>query len=116
MEPEGGKFSRPSWLTLSVIGVAVSIGLYVFVIGSEIGTMRQQAVGHELRIAALETHGSGPVQSANAKVDAVIARADRILEGLLQMQQKMADLSATQQTQGVLLARLQQDLAKEKNP
>jgi hypothetical protein len=49
-------------------------------------------------------------------VDSVIARADRILEGLLQMQQKMADLSAVQQTQGVLLARLQQDLAKEKNP
>jgi hypothetical protein len=107
---------RPSWLTIGVLGAAVSVGLYVFIIGAEIGTMRQQAVSHELRIAALETHGSGPVQTANAKVDAVIARADRILEGLLQMQQKMADLSATQQTQGVLLTRLQQDLNREKNP
>jgi hypothetical protein len=107
---------RPSWLTIGVLGAAVSVGLYVFIIGAEIGTMRQQAVTHELRLTALETHGSGPVQTANAKVDAVIARADRILEGLLQMQQKMADLSATQQTQGVLLTRLQQDLAKEKNP
>src|SRR4249920_3340751 len=107
---------RLNWITLSVAGAAVSVALYVFTIGSEIGTMRQQNLGHELRITALETHGSGPVQTANAKVDAVITRADRILEGLLQMQQKMADLSATQQTQGVLLARLQQDLAKEKNP
>jgi hypothetical protein len=32
------------------------------------------------------------------------------------MQQKMADLQATQQTQGVLLARLQQDLNRDKNP
>jgi hypothetical protein len=107
---------RPSWLTIGVLGGAVSVGIYVFIIGAEIGTMRQQSVNHELRIVALETHGSGPVQSNAAKVDSVIARADRILEGLLQMQQKMADLSAVQQTQGVLLARLQQDLAKEKNP
>jgi hypothetical protein len=43
----------------------------------------------------------------------VIARADRILEGLLTMQQKMADLQATQQTQGVVLQRLQEDVAKQ---
>jgi hypothetical protein len=107
---------RLNWITLSVAGAAVSVGLYVFTIGSEIGTMRQQSISHDLRITALETHGSGPVQTANAKVDAVISRADRILEGLLQMQQKMADLQATQQTQGVLLARLQQDLNRDKNP
>jgi hypothetical protein len=107
---------RPSWITLSVVGAVVSIGIYVFTIGSEIGSMKQQTANQEIRISALETHGSGPVQSNAAKVDSVIARADRILEGLLQMQQKMADLSAVQQTQGVLLARLQQDLNRDKNP
>lgn len=104
---------RPRWLTIGVVGGAASIALYVFLIGSEIGTMRQQGANHELRIVALETHGSGPVQSNAAKVDAVIARADRILEGLLTMQQKMADLQATQQMQGVVLNRLQEDVAKQ---
>lgn len=104
---------RPTWLTISVAGAALSVVGYVFLVGSEIGTMRQQASNHEIRIVALETHGSGPVQSNAAKVDAVIARADRILEGLLTMQQKMADLQATQQTQGVVLQRLQEDVAKQ---
>jgi hypothetical protein len=116
MEPQGGKTSRPSWLTLSVIGAAVSVGLYVFVIGSEIGQMRQQGVSHELRIAALESHGSGPVQSTAAKLETLTSRTDRILTELLSMQQKISDLSATQQGQGIMLTRLQQDLAKEKNP
>jgi imidazolonepropionase-like amidohydrolase len=30
---------RPTWLTLSVLGTAGAIGVYVFVIGSEIGTI-----------------------------------------------------------------------------
>lgn len=97
-------------------GAALSIALYVFLIGSEIGTMRQQGTNHELRIVALETHGSGPVQTAAAKVDAVTQRADRILEGLLTLQTKMSDLQATQQTQGVILQRLQEDVAKQTKP
>ena len=110
------KHKRPSWVTLSVAGVIISVGLYVFTIGNEIGTMRQQGVSHELRIVALETHGSGPVQTAAAKVEAVTARADRILEGLLTLQQKMSDLQATQQSQGVILHRLQQDLDRKQLP
>jgi hypothetical protein len=104
---------RPSWLTIGVLGAAVSVGVYVFVIGSEIGTMRQQTSGHELRITALETHGSGPVQTAAAKVEALTNRADRILTELLAMQQRIADLQATQQSQGVVLNRLQEDVAKQ---
>jgi hypothetical protein len=108
--------ARPSWLTIGVIGAAASIAVYVFVIGSEIGTMRQQTANHDFRITALETHGSGPVQTAAAKVDAVIARADRILTEMLAMQQRMADLQATQQSQGVMLQRLQEDVAKGRTP
>jgi hypothetical protein len=107
------KPKRPTWLTLSVLGVVASVGLYVFVIGAEIGTMRQQMVSNEFRITALETHGSGPVQTAAAKVEALTNRADRILEGLLTLQQKMSDLQATQQTQGVILNRLQEDVTKQ---
>jgi Tfp pilus assembly protein PilN len=107
---------RPTWLTLSVAGAAASIVIYVFLIGSEIGTMRQQTANQEIRIVALETHGSGPVQSNAAKVDAVIARADRILTELLAMQQRFADLQATQQSQGVMLQRLQEDVAKVRTP
>jgi hypothetical protein len=104
---------RPSWITLGVAGAALSIALYVFLIGSEIGTMRQQGANHEIRIVALETHGSGPVQTTAAKVEGLTSRADRILEGLLTLQQQMGDLKATQQTQGVILNRLQEDVAKQ---
>jgi peptidoglycan hydrolase CwlO-like protein len=107
---------RPTWLTLSVAGAAVSVIIYVFVIGSEIGTMRQQTTGHELRITALETHGSGPVQSAAAKVDAVTARADRILTELLAMQKQIAELQSGQQSNALVLQRLQEDVAKERRP
>ena len=102
---------RPrNWLTLGVLGAAGGVAVYVFTIGSEIGTMKQQTASQEIRITALETHGSGPVQTANAKVDAVIARADRILTELLNMQQRIADIQATQQAQAVAIARLQQDM------
>jgi hypothetical protein len=107
---------RLNWITLSVAGAIISVGLYVFTIGSEIGTMRQQTANQELRIAALEQHGSGPVQANAAKVDAVASRADRILTELLNMQVRMSEVMATQQSQGVMLARLQQDLIKDKNP
>ena len=100
-----------NWLTLSVLGAASGVALYVFTIGNEIGGMRQKLDNNELRITALETHGSGPVQTAAAKVDAVIARADRILTELLAMQQRIADIQATQQAQAVTIARLQQDMA-----
>jgi hypothetical protein len=99
-----------NWLTLSVLGAAGGIALYVFTIGNEIGGMRQKLDNNELRITALETHGSGPVQTAAAKVDAVIARADRILTELLAMQQRIADIQATQQAQAGAIARLQQDM------
>jgi hypothetical protein len=104
---------RPSWLTLTVAGAALSVVLYVFTIGSEIGTMRQQTANQEIRIVALETHGSGPVQTAAARVEALTARADRILTELLNMQQKISDLAATQQGQTVMLNRLQEDVAKQ---
>jgi len=39
--------ARPSWLTIGVLGAALSVAVYVFVIGSEIGTMRQQTTGHD---------------------------------------------------------------------
>jgi len=108
--------ARPSWLTIGVLGAALSVAVYVFVIGSEIGTMRQQTTGHELRITALETHGSGPVQSAAAKVDAVTARADRILTELLAMQKQIAELQSGQQSNALVLQRLQEDVAKERRP
>jgi|SRR5580765_1351127 len=102
---------RPrNWLTLSVLGTAAGIGVYVFTIGSQIGAMRHQLDNNDIRITALETHGSGPVQTAAAKVDAVIARADRILTELLAMQQRIADIQATQQAQAGAIARLQQDM------
>ena len=111
MEQDAHK--RPSWLTLGVLGAAGAVGVYVFVIGAEIGTMKQKVAANELRITALETHGSGPVQTTAAKVEGLTSRADRILEGLLGMQQRMADLQATQQSQGVILQRLQEDVAKQ---
>jgi len=112
MEQDAHK--RPSWLTLGVLGAAGAVGVYVFVIGAEIGTMKQKVAANELRIGALETHGSGPVQTTAARVEGLTSRADRILEGLLGMQQRMADLQATQQSQGVILQRLQEDVAKER--
>jgi len=111
--------TRPNWITLSVLGVAASIGLYVFTIGSELGAMRQKLDTDEFRITALEQHGSGPVQTAAARVEAVAQRADRILTELLLMQQRISELAATQQTQGVILNRMQQDMQgrdKEKTP
>lgn len=108
--------ARPSWLTIGVLGAALSVAVYVFVIGSEIGTMRQQTSGHELRITALETHGSGPVQTAAAKVEAVTQRADRILTELLVMQKQIAELQAGQQSNAVVLNRLQEDVAKGRSP
>jgi hypothetical protein len=74
--------------------------------------MRQQTANHDFRITALETHGSGPVQTAAAKVEALTGRADRILTELLAMQQRISELQATQQSQGVMLQRLQEDLTK----
>jgi hypothetical protein len=104
---------RPSWLTLSVLGAAAAVGVYVFVIGSEIGTMRQQILSQELRITALETHGSGPVQTTAARVESMNARQERQLTELLAMQQRIADLQAAQQSQGVTLQHLQEDMAKQ---
>jgi hypothetical protein len=103
---------RPNWLTLGVLGAAASVAAYVFAIGNDLGTMRQQTANQEMRISALEVHGSGPVQTAAAKVEALTARADRILTELLAMQQRVAELQAGQQRQGVLLDRLQSDLGK----
>jgi cell division protein FtsL len=101
---------RPNWLTLSVVGVLASVAIYVYTIGAEIGSMKQQVSNQEFRISALETHGSGPVQANAAKVDALNDRADRILTALLDMQKQISELAATQQSQGVVLNRLQQDL------
>jgi hypothetical protein len=107
---------RSKWLTLGVAGAAVSVVAYVFVIGSEIGTMRTQSANHDFRITALETHGSGPVQTAAAKVDAVTARADRILTELLAMQKQIAELQAGQQSNALVLQRLQEDVSKGRSP
>jgi hypothetical protein len=104
---------RPNWLTISAAGVVVSVGLYVYTIGSEIGAMRQMTANQEFRITALEQHGSGPVQANAAKVDAVIQRSDRILTELLNMQQRISDLTSTQQRQGAVLDRVQQDLSAQ---
>jgi hypothetical protein len=107
---------RPNWLTIGVLGGAASIVAYVFTIGNDIGTMRQQTANQEMRINALEEHGSGPVQTNAAKVEAVADRADRLLTELLAMQQRIADLNATQRAQGVVLNRLQQDMATLRPP
>jgi len=106
-----GPSKRPRWLTISALGAVAGVGLYVFTIGSEIGAMRHKVDTLDIRIDALETRGSGPVQSTAARVDSLTARADRILTELLAMQQRLADLAAAQQSQGVVLNRLQQDLA-----
>ena len=108
--------ARPSWLTIGVLGAAASIAVYVFVIGAEIGTMKQKVASNELRITALEVHGSGPVQATAEKVNAVTQRADRILTEVLLMQKLVSDLAANQQAQGVVLNRLQEDVAKERRP
>jgi len=100
---------RPKWLTIGVIGGAASIAAYVFTIGNDIGTMRQQTANQELRINALEEHGSGPVQTNAAKVEAVADRVDRLLTGYLALQQRVADLQAT-------VARLQQDIDAHRPP
>jgi len=113
MEEQAPK--RPSWLTIGVLGAAASIAIYVFIIGAEIGTMRQQTANQELRITALETHGSGPVQANAEKLAGLTARAERMLTELLAMQQRIADLQATQQSQGVMLGRLQEDMHKGRN-
>ena len=112
-ESDDRKPGRPSWLTLSVLGAVASIGLYLFTIGRELGSMRQQTANHEFRINALETHGSGPVQTNVARVEALTARADRILTELLAMQQRISDLVAAQQRQGAILDHLKQDLAPQ---
>jgi hypothetical protein len=104
---------RPSWLTIGVIGAVASVGVYVFTFGSQIGAMRHQIETHDIRLDALETRGSGPVQATAEKVAGLTARADKILDGLLMLQQKMADLQATQQSQGVVLQRLQEDVSKQ---
>jgi hypothetical protein len=114
-EPEPDKHKRPNWLTFSVVGVLASVAIYVYTIGAEIGSMKQQTANQEFRINALETHGSGPVQANAAKVDAVIQRSDRILTELLNMQQRISDITATQQRQGAVLDRLQQDLNTRKD-
>jgi hypothetical protein len=100
---------RPNWLTISVLGTAAGIAVYVFTIGNEIGTMRQQTLSQELRINALEEHGSGPVQTNAAKVEALADRVNRILTEGLAMQQRIAD-------QGAEIARLQQDMAAIRRP
>jgi hypothetical protein len=87
----------------------MGVGVYVYTIGSEIGAMRQQTANQEFRINALEEHGSGPVQANAAKVEALTARADRILTELLNMQQRMSEVIANQQSNNVVLQRLQQD-------
>jgi hypothetical protein len=107
---------RPSWLTISVLGAIGGVGVYVFTFGSQIGAMRHQIETHDIRLDALETRGSGPVQATAEKVAGLTARADKILDGLLTLQQKMADLQATQQSQGVVLQRLQEDVAKQARP
>jgi hypothetical protein len=110
MADDSPQESKPrNWLTLGALGTAAGIALYVFTIGNEIGTMRQQTAAHELRLNALEEHGSGPVQTNAAKVEALNDRVNRILtEGLL-MQQRIAD-------QGAIIARLQQDIAARRPP
>jgi cell division protein FtsL len=115
-KPDEGKH-RPNWLTLSVVGVLASVAIYVYTIGAEIGSMKQQVSNQEFRISALETHGSGPVQANAAKVDAVGARADRILTELLSMQQRLTELAITQQRHGTVLDHLQQELnAQSRKP
>jgi hypothetical protein len=100
-----------NWLTMSVLGAAAGVAVYVFTIGSEIGAMRHKLDTHDIRIDALETRGSGPVQATAEKVNGLTSRADRILTELLAMQQRIADLQATQQSQGVVLERMQRDMA-----
>lgn len=107
---------RPSWLTIGVLAGAASVGVYVFAIGSQIGGMRHQLESHDLRLDALETHGSGPVQATAAKVEAVVTRADRILTEVLLMQQRVSDLQAVQGRQGAILDRLQGDAAGRPKP
>jgi hypothetical protein len=111
MEQPPPEHKPRNWLTLSVLGTAAGIGVYVFTIGSQIGAMRHQLDTHDIRIDALETRGSGPVQATAEKVNGLTSRADRILTELLSMQQRVADLQATQQMQGAVLNRLQQDVA-----
>jgi len=108
-EPPQAQSRRPTWLTIGAAGAALSAVLYVFTIGNEIGTMRQQTLNQELRINALEEHGSGPVQTNAAKVEAVADRVDRLLTGYLALQQRVADLQAA-------VARLQQDADARKPP
>ena len=100
-----------NWLTMSVLGAAAGVAVYVFTIGSEIGAMRHKIDTHDIRIDALETRGSGPVQATAEKVNGLTSRADRILTELLAMQQRIADLQATQQSQSVVLERMQRDMA-----
>jgi hypothetical protein len=107
---------RPSWLTIGVLATAASVGVYVFTIGSDLGTMKHKLESHDLRLDAMETRGSGPVQATAEKVNGLTARADKILDGLLTLQQRMADLQSTQQSQGVMLQRLQEDVAKGRSP
>jgi hypothetical protein len=112
--PKETSGQRPWWqvlgLSASAVAILISVVVYLFTMGKEIGSMQRQIDHDGLRLEALEQRGSGPVQRTAERLDNIVERVDRMLDELLKQQKQMADLVAAQARETGDLGRMKQDV------
>lgn len=96
-------------IALPIVTVLITVVVYAVSIGNELGTMHRQLDINTARIEHLEQSGSGPVQTTTERVTGLQGRVDRMLDELLIMQKRMADLATKQESDAVVLNRLKHD-------